>query len=329
MLRVLPHLSDEEKLILFGEDLSVYTLVLTHKSCILIKVSLRGFHAKGCFSVIWSSVLKREFMANTIARYILWAKGFLTAALRFKKALSGAPKYAWMPLSEYTCKFPLELPDPTSTTAVSYQSLTNPVLHANNDRVYRMYKHYLCNTQNSQVEVLFEKLQRIAIQRRLDLEKKRGDLEKKRADMLQIILNGGSEDQLTGAKNTLEAIKRDLEGFMDLTTPSHPLTGWELNFPFLSMPFCGPTVHHAMKSMPATPERVKALLLSLLNSSLLPLEAAKTAHMDLRRQNICLRNSIETWADAIVIDLDFCVDYSKNTENPMDTTIPQYPPETI
>ncbi|KAJ3023270.1 UNVERIFIED_CONTAM: hypothetical protein HDU68_008714, partial [Siphonaria sp. JEL0065] len=219
--------------------------------------------------------------------------------------------------------FPLELPDPTSTTAVSYQSLTNPVLHANNDRVYRMYKHYLCNTQNSQVEVLFEKLQRIAIQWRLDLE------EKKRADMLQIILNGGSEDQLTGAKNTLEAIKRDLEGFMDLTTPSHPLTGWELNFPFLSMPFCGPTVHHAMKSMPATPERVKALLLSLLNSSLLPLEAAKTAHMDLRRQNICLRNSIETWADGIVIDLDFCVDYSKNTENPMDTTIPQYPPETI
>ncbi|KAI9333825.1 hypothetical protein BDR26DRAFT_867782 [Obelidium mucronatum] len=350
MLRVLPHLSDAEKVELFGNDLSMYTLLSTHMFCILIQVSLSGFHLEGRFSVKWSNVRSEENMATTIARYILWAKDFLKTALRFKDALANEPKYTWMPLSEYALKFSDEIPD-AAVVATSYQSLTNPVLRTLNGRVYRLYKHYLCNTKDSSVELLFKELERIRSDARAELEKEQyNNLEKDlQIATLQkniLIWKNASEKELEDADKQLEVIKEKLLACqigMDLDDPQlisqlipqpipqpldpHPLTGWKFKAPFLSMPFYGPTLDDAMKTTLATPKHVKALLQSLLKSSLLPLQQAKFAHMDLRAKNICLKESKATWNDAILIDFDYCVDYSKITTNPMDNSIPQYPPE--
>ncbi|KAI9325304.1 hypothetical protein BDR26DRAFT_879733 [Obelidium mucronatum] len=344
MLRVLPHLSDAEKVELFGNDLSMYTLLSTHMFCILIKVSLSGFHLEGRFSVKWSNVRSEENMATTIARYILWAKDFLKTALRFKDALANEPKYTWMPVSEYALKFPDEIPD-AAVVATSHQSLTNPVLRTLNGRVYRLYKHYLCNTKDSSVELLFERFEKI----RSDARAERAEYNNLEKDLqiatLQkniLIWKNGSEKELEDADKQLEVIKEKFLACqigMDLDDPQlipqlilqpldpHPLTGWKFQAPFLSMPFYGPTLDDAMKTTLATPKHVKALLQSLLKSSLLPLQQAKFAHMDLRAKNICLKESKATWNDAILIDFDYCVDYSKITTNPMDNSIPQYPPE--
>ncbi|KAI9333841.1 hypothetical protein BDR26DRAFT_867820 [Obelidium mucronatum] len=400
-LEFLPHLSDTEKVELYGKDVSMYTLLLTHQSCILVKVSLSGFHSNGEFSVKWSNVRRKSKMATTIARYILWAKDFLKTALRFKDALANEPKYTWMPLSEYALKFPDEIPD-AAVVATSHQSLTNPVLHIPGGRVYRLCKHYLCNTKDSSAELLFERFEKIREKRQAVLEKRqaelktqraelraeletqqserraqlaieRGDLQKRRGDLLEQLLSqskrekvavkeelrrineelanhgknlDGRDANLALHKKKLESIDAELANHAEnlvkinakldnhaldkhLHQPlhPHPLTGWKFQAPFLSIPFYGPTLEDVLETTSATPKRVKALLQSLLTSSLLHLEEARFAHLDIRSRNICMKESTAAWNNAILIDFDYCVDYSQSNSNPMDDSIPQYPPE--
>ncbi|KAI9325303.1 hypothetical protein BDR26DRAFT_879725, partial [Obelidium mucronatum] len=88
-----------------------------------------------------------------------------------------------MPLSEYALKFSDEIPD-AAVVATSHQSLTNPVLHIPGGRVYRLCKHYLCNTKDSSVELLFKDLERL----RSDFEKRQAELERAESEKHQAVL---------------------------------------------------------------------------------------------------------------------------------------------
>ncbi|KAI9327271.1 hypothetical protein BDR26DRAFT_1012797 [Obelidium mucronatum] len=106
----------------------------------------------------------------------------------------------------------------------------------------------------------------------------------------------------------------------------NPLKDWVFSKSFISMPYYGPSLHviFAEDTKCATPTRVKGLLLSIIDKSLLGLEYVGYAHMDIRSANIVLSDR-EGWSDARLIDFDFCQDAGAG--NPMNRAFVQYPPE--
>ncbi|KAJ3088091.1 hypothetical protein HK100_008157 [Physocladia obscura] len=156
ILQILSHLSDDEKTSLLGADISIYTLAITHESCHIIKVSLRGFSKSGLVSVTWGKLLKAEKMASAVVDFIAWSVKLLYNASKFSKKLIAEPQYCWMPLSEYRLKFFDEIKD--DAVATSMGTFTNPVLQVNGRRVYRLYHHILSKTKDSMIDILHNKI---------------------------------------------------------------------------------------------------------------------------------------------------------------------------
>ncbi|KAI9330600.1 hypothetical protein BDR26DRAFT_922447, partial [Obelidium mucronatum] len=222
-----------------------------------------------------------------------------------------------MPLSEYALRFPNEI---------------------GGERIYRMFNHYLCNTNGSEVLSLFRELRANDEKRRAELEKrgrelekrgrelatKRAELAEKRAELAEkrtelaerraeLETNGGDTLMLTaeeksvvdessaikdilaelvvkaselvrntaGIEAELSHVKNEIKQ-LDVPPPyTNPLIDWVFRAPFISMPFYGPTLHDVLKDTTATPQLVKSLFQSLMKSSLLALENASFAHMDI------------------------------------------------
>ncbi|KAI9335454.1 hypothetical protein BDR26DRAFT_936415 [Obelidium mucronatum] len=151
MLRLLPHLSDPEKRDLFGEDIALYTLVLTHKALIIVKVSPLGFHETGKFLVHWSPVLEGNDYVTAVTSFMYQAVHILNKLRQLSllcRLSEWPPKYCWLPFSEYEHVFPNIYCDPSH-----HQTFTNPIVKAG-DFYYRLFNTAIANSSNSRVEAL-------------------------------------------------------------------------------------------------------------------------------------------------------------------------------
>ncbi|KAI9327272.1 hypothetical protein BDR26DRAFT_940585 [Obelidium mucronatum] len=191
----LPYLTDPEKVDLFGPDISMFAIVLTHTCCQIMTVSITGFGLEGRVVVHWGDMLKKEHMANAIVAYILWIRNLLVKAAKFADVLKepqgpGArqPKYSWIPLAEYKAVFPeIDM----NTTPEILATFTNPVIRVGN-RVYRLYNHILSNSLHSCVDKLVALLRlsaEKAAEKRAEATEKRAEAAEKRAEAAEKLIS--------------------------------------------------------------------------------------------------------------------------------------------
>ncbi|KAI9337281.1 hypothetical protein BDR26DRAFT_864112 [Obelidium mucronatum] len=355
MLRILPHLTDVQKVEVFGPNISMYALLLTHTCCQIIRVSITGFGPAGRVILHWGDVLRGQQMANALVDFVSWVRDLLAKVTIFEAAMKepGSPKYIWLPVSEYKSVFATM---ETDVTQVILASFMNPVIRVG-DRVYRLFEHILSNNWRSKI-IAAENQRDAAKNQRVAAENQRDAAEKERdtlANYLTQLLQGtmtaadlppdfvasfGLKPKDSVAKYVADTVLVPLESktkdsVAKYTAESvlvpedsfhNPFNDWVFAKYFISMPYYGRSLDLIFEEDAecATPARLKSLFLSVIDKSLLPLESVSYSHMDIRLANVVLSDSVG-WSDACLIDYDFCEDLGMS--NPMNRVETRYPPE--
>ncbi|KAJ3285356.1 hypothetical protein HDU79_007384 [Rhizoclosmatium sp. JEL0117] len=150
MLRIFPFLSDANKRAVFGDDIALYSLIVTPNQAVVVNVSPIGFRQNGLLSVFWNGPIEGDSYVDTVLAFVSYAVTILDRIRRVVSIpeLSKHPKYCWLPLSEYAALFKIPSSPPSF-----HQTFTNPIIKVD-ATFYRIYDIYLSKTRDSEVKNL-------------------------------------------------------------------------------------------------------------------------------------------------------------------------------
>jgi serine/threonine protein kinase len=156
LLRVFPMIS-EENLIKIFPDRCVYTLLLSHKELILIKVDVSDFLITGKPTCYYSETFSVKGKGNEtyfkyFARWIKWATDVAMNLRNLREVLNGLkPINCWVPVSSYIAEFENEIneemekenqTDPFKVLEPD-PSFFNPI-YKTKSRYYRVFCSFWC-----------------------------------------------------------------------------------------------------------------------------------------------------------------------------------------
>ncbi|KAJ3280787.1 hypothetical protein HDU79_011374, partial [Rhizoclosmatium sp. JEL0117] len=154
MMRVLPYLSDDEKRLIFGDNIVMYGLLLTHKTARLINVSPLNFCMDGKFTVC-SSELQSTNGTVMNDPFVKLITGFTFESVRILRHLrklinrfSAPPLYCWLPVEAYKTIIK------ERNGPVTYrQTFTNPIIKSG-CFYFRIYASAFSKTTFTRVDAL-------------------------------------------------------------------------------------------------------------------------------------------------------------------------------
>ncbi|ORY40112.1 hypothetical protein BCR33DRAFT_719520, partial [Rhizoclosmatium globosum] len=154
MMRVLPYLSDDEKRLIFGDNIVMYGLLLTHKTARLINVSPLNFCLGGKFTVCCGELQSTN---GTVMNdpFVKLITGFTFESVRILRHLrklinrfSAPPLYCWLPVEAYKT-----IIKERNGPVTYHQTFTNPIIKVG-ETYYRIYRSAFSKTLTTNIAEL-------------------------------------------------------------------------------------------------------------------------------------------------------------------------------